>query len=214
MTNIGTHGPKSEQIKKLAAVPSRSLAALLLLRGIPEESIQDTLEGLEEIGTPITVEDAVAWPFKPDLAAETPYRYGQFSDGREYPVYYAALDRQTCLAEIAHHLQTDIQRTGDFPRFYFLIESAFSGEACELVGLEQTYPDLTSQTETGYPFCQELARGERARGSTALQTRSARDPNGVCVPVFSQQSITLHQKSQSVRLSMSEQGLQAVWLTS
>lgn len=53
-----------------------------------------------------------------------------------------------------------------------------------LVGLEGQYSDLVSTTEAGYPFCQRVAQWSVGEGAEALHTRSARDDEGTCVPVF------------------------------
>lgn len=203
---------RTERISRLAIIPHELLIATLLRRGVPADSIDDTLLGLTEIGAPITIEDAVSYPFKPRTDQLLPFGEGRFSDGREYAVYYAALDDATCFAEIRYHLDLDLPKNLKFPRFYFLIESTFEGLTLDLVGQEVRYPDLVSPTKSGYPTCRAIAKEARNAGADALHTRSARAPQGICFPVFRLKSMRDHRKMRSVRVSAASGKAHAEWL--
>jgi hypothetical protein len=58
-----------------------------------------------------------------------------------------------------------------------------------LCGHENSYPDLTSETDWGYPFCQRLAIEARSKVD-ALHAPSAHERSGICVPVFSEQTLS------------------------
>ena len=57
-------------------------------------------------------------------------------------------------------------------------------------GYEETYPDLISTTDAGYPFCRSVARWAQALGAQALHSKSARRHEGACVPVFVRECIS------------------------
>jgi hypothetical protein len=101
------------------------------------------------------------------------------------PVYYAALEERTCVEELRHHQGRALQ-----PGKYFAMVSCwFDGIVLLLRGHENSYPDLTSETEGGYPFCQRLAIEARSKVD-ALHAPSAREESGTCVPVFSEQTLS------------------------
>ena len=174
---------RADTVLRLAALPR--IEAILLGRGIAAESIQDVKRALATVNFVMDATDAVRSAFR------TP-RSGRFSD-LHLPVFYSALEETTCVAEISYHHARQLaeQASGAFPydRYYDLIRVDFSGVALMLLGEEHNYSDLVSATEVGYPFCQNLAKEAAADSIDALYTRSARAPNGTCVPVFSETAL-------------------------
>ena len=69
-----------------------------------------------------------------------------------------------------------------------------------VAGHEETYPDLVSPTDAGYPFCQRLAAAARDNGKDALYASSARC-SGICVPIFSEPTISKASIRATVRFS-------------
>ena len=114
-----------------------------------------------------------------------PFREGRFGDGT-IGVYYSAIEEDTCKKEVAFYLNEQIKdlNRDKYPRTYHSIECHYEGATVDLRGKEKKYPNLVSNTKTGYPFCQDLARRAVERGIVGFLAPSARNPGGTCVPVF------------------------------
>ena len=172
---------------RLASLPRERIEAVLLKRGISPESIPEVRAALGVANVPLNAEEAVSYSFR------GPYGVGRFGDGT-FGVFYSARAEPTCIEEISYHhgRQLAEQRSGTFPhdRYYDLILCDFAGDTLTLLGAEAKYSDLVSPTEAGYPFCQRLAKVAIVQGVDAFYTRSARDQNGTCVPIFNPKSIT------------------------
>ena len=177
---------RHEAVLKLASLPKSSIEEALLRRGLNPSSIEDAKAVLALVSTPVTPNDVVGYSFTKHGAPPI-FGKGRFGDG-SFPVFYTALERETCEEEIKHHLQEAIA-TVPFTRFYQLITCEFSGVVLDLCGKERDHPDLVSKTESGYPFCQALARTARSSGIEAFHTPSARRNGGICTPVFSHSSL-------------------------
>jgi hypothetical protein len=153
-------------------------------------------EALSAANVPLNAEEAVSYSFR------EPYDVGRFGDGT-FGVCYSARAETTCIAEISYHHERQLaeQRSGEFPhdRYYNIISFDYAGDTLTLLGSDAKYPDLISPTETGYPFCQRLAKEAIGQGVEAFYTRSARDEHGTCVPIFKRRSITNEQPSARFR---------------
>jgi hypothetical protein len=176
----------AEQIRRLWALP-RSVTAALIRRGISPASIAEAVAILNEIGGVTTPEDAVAASFRPRSATQPKFGVGRFGDG-SYPVFYAALDEKTCIEEVKNRIEAE-STTDPYARHFFILECRYEGLTLILIGHERAHPELTSETQSGYPFCQTLAARARNEGIDAFHTRSARWSPGTCVPVFSERSL-------------------------
>ena len=182
-----TREHRADTVLKLAALPRQRIEAILLRRGIADDSVAEVKEALGEVDFVLDAQEAVAYSFR------EPYRIGRFSDG-QFAVFYSALEEETCIAEISYRYaaQFEEQRSGAFPydRYYHLITCNFAGMTLTLVGEEEKYQALVSPTEAGYRFCQQLAKAARDEGIDALYTRSARASNGTCTPIFTQSTLS------------------------
>jgi hypothetical protein len=158
----------------------------LLGRGHDPDDIEVIKAALALVGTPITPQDAVDYSFTRHGSPPT-FGKGRFGDGNA-PVFYTALEEETCEAEVSHHIKDEIAAV-PFPRFFQLIACDFSGPVLVLIGKEADYPDLVSPTEAGYPFCQALAQSARGSNIGAFLTPSARRDGGICTPVFSRSAL-------------------------
>jgi hypothetical protein len=174
-------------VLRLASLPRERIEAVLLKRGISPESIPEVKAALGVANVPLNAEEAVSYSFR------EPYSVGRFGDGT-FGVFYSARAEPTCIAEISYHHRRQLaeQQSGTFPhdRYYDLISCDFAGNTLTLVGAEAKYTDLISPTQAGYPFCQRLAKEAIGQGVDAFYTRSARDQNGTCVPIFSPRGMT------------------------
>lgn len=178
---------KNEVVLKLASFPKTSIDETLLNRGLDPNSIRDAKAILALVGAPFTPDEAVAYSFMPHGAPPT-FGKGRFGDG-SYPVYYSALEMETCKEEVRHRLK-DAKAAVPFDRYFQIIACDFSGEVLNLCGHEGAHPELVSKTEDGYSFCQALAMAARGSAIQAFHTPSARKTEGICTPVFSRPALT------------------------
>ena len=187
---------RSESVHKLASLPPDTINSILILRGIASENVEEVSLLLARTGSPFTAEEVVAYSFERRDDRTRPFGFGRFGDGNEYPVYYSAIEEETCIEEVKHRarLGFEAMQSGElpYPRFYQFISSTFDGVTLILCGQEQTHPDLVSADESGYPFCQSLARQARTQGISAFHAPSARRKGGVCVPVFTKDALSNH----------------------
>ncbi len=183
---------ESATVGRIVSVPDQgdSARTILLRRGIRSQDLDDVLP-LISAKTPCTPGEVLDKAFRPRPDRNPPYPEGRFGDG-SFPVYYSALEEATCKKEIAYHL---CEQGGDpvedpDPRAYRLMACGYRGMTADLRGKESKHTDLTSSTSSGYPFCQSLARDAVKRGYDGFLTTSARNPEGTCVPVFTQTALS------------------------
>lgn len=178
---------QNETVYRLAALPE-SLMRILLDRGLSVESARLATEAMQGNGEVTTADEAVRESFRPHTDFPTPFPLGRFGDG-SYGVCYSALAIQTSIEEVAHHRKDEIIELGH-PRYFRTLRCSFSGSVLVLVGHETRYPDLISQTGDGYPFCRSIAAEAIPAGYDALRTPSARHPGGICIPVFTEPTLS------------------------
>jgi hypothetical protein len=196
---------RSEPVHKLASLPRETINSILIRRGIAAENVEEVTSLLATAGSPLTAEQVVAYSFERHDDRTPPFRVGRFGDGNDYPVYYSAIEEQTCIAEVRHHARKSFEamQSGElpYPRFYQFVSSAFNGLTLTLCGHEGAHPELVSADESGYPFCQSLARQAHVQGISAFHAPSARHNGGVCVPVFMQQALSAHRPGHFLRFA-------------
>jgi hypothetical protein len=184
---------RSEPVHKLASLPPGTINTILIGRGISVESVEEVGPLLATVGSPFTAEEVVAYSFE---RHDDRFGVGRFGDGSDYPVYYSAIEEETCIAEIRHRARKSFEamQSGELPyaRYYQFVSSVFDGLTLILCGHEGAHPELVSADESGYPFCQSLARQALTQKISAFHAPSARRDGGVCVPVFIQQALSNH----------------------
>ena len=178
---------------RLAAMPRNEPRAILLQRGIYPVNVADTIAAIEGVGIALGIEEMIDNAFRPRMDKPKPFQEGRFGDGM-IGVYYSAIEETTCEKEIAFHQKGVFVELGyesfQHPRFYSLIDCRFSGFIVELRGMEEKHPELTSETERGYPFCQRLGRQAVENNVEGFLAPSARNRGGTCVPVFTRRALT------------------------
>lgn len=149
--------------------------------------------------------------FVPQGDKPTPFPIGRFGDG-SMGVYYSALEEATCERELAFHLHAAFLEVGGSlraqPRYYSLIVCFFSGVMKDFRGGESTCPDLVSESTSGYPYCQSLARLAVKENIDGFLTASARNPGGTCVPVFARAALSDPEIRHEVALVISAAGVE------
>ena len=179
-------------VLRLAAIGRQPLRTILGARRIDPNEHEAIASALAASSPALSAEAVLDEPFRPRTGTTTPFRVGRFGDGT-LGVYYAALEQRTCEREIAFHLgpETADAYAAGFraPRRYTLVECEYGGATTELRGKEGAHPELVSPSKAGYPFCQRLAKQAVAAGIAGFLTRSARYPEGTCVPVFARDAL-------------------------
>jgi hypothetical protein len=187
---------RSAQVLRLVALPRERLETILTERGIAFDDLEDVKAALVGVGAVLTAEDAVAYTFSREV--HLPQRFNT----AEFPAFYSALGKDTCIAEVKYHLSALVSTA--FPRYYHFLEVAFNGTALVLCGHQGDHPELISASNSGYPFCQELAAAARQDGIDALYAPSARHSGGICVPVFHAHVLSSPQITGSLRFLLNE----------
>ena len=189
--------PKKEQhtVVRLSAV-SDSIVERLLNRGISPESFSEIQGRLRRLKIVIELAQLIDKVFEPSTNPKhpTPFAKTRFSNG-DKAVFNSALEDETSIKEIRYH-QMQSGEFGDLentpkapPRYFRLYETDFDGTMLDLFIIHADCPELTSEDESGYPRCRQLAEEARSRSINAFRTPSARRPEGSCTPVFDRQSL-------------------------
>jgi hypothetical protein len=103
-------------------------------------------------------------------------------NGAERGAWYAALDLETCLAEVRHHLTEALAQIGVYEAVvdYAELHASFAGE---FVDLRQhvDHACLHPEKAIGYPAGNALADAARARGLNGIIYPSVRREGGTCI---------------------------------
>ncbi len=178
------------EVFRLASISNETLRTLLLGMGIAPTSLEEIENLVNNVGKGITIsaEDVVENSFNPSERTP-PFQVTRFGDGT-IGIFYSALEEETCKRECEFHLSNDNFETSNHPRFYSMIKCCFQGSTLDLRGCESKHPELVSDTDVGYPFCQELGKHAVQNGIKGFFTPSARLKRGTCVPVFFRTAVT------------------------
>ena len=103
-------------------------------------------------------------------------------NGPDRGAWYAALDAETCLAEVAFHLTRFLADTGVYEAVvdYAELFASFAGEFLDLRQAPD-HPALNPDTDVGYPEGNRLADAALAQGLNGILYPSVRHPGGVCI---------------------------------
>jgi RES domain-containing protein len=95
--------------------------------------------------------------------------------------WYAALDVQTCLEEVAFHMSEFLERAGSFDAVveYAEMFASMAGEFLDLRGVD--HASLGPDTTVSYMQGNALADAARARGLNGIIYPSVRHPGGTCL---------------------------------
>lgn len=175
-------------VLRLSSILSNSIEKTLRQIGVDPANIEATASALSRVKINLTANEIVDDTFRPRKEETTPYPIGRFSDG-SFGVYYSALEESTCKKEIIFHTKDQLEQIPNRPRYFSLIECKYSGITSDLRGSEIDFPKLVSKTNSGYSFCQRLAKQAIKQGFDGLFTMSARHDGGTCVPVFTRTAL-------------------------
>jgi hypothetical protein len=96
--------------------------------------------------------------------------------------WYAALDVESCLREVAHHMSEFLARSGQLKGVVEYSEM-FASMAGEFVDLRRTpgHPCLDPDPAVGYPVGNAIADAARAQGLNGIIYPSVRHAGGTCI---------------------------------
>jgi hypothetical protein len=96
--------------------------------------------------------------------------------------WYAALDVETCIREVAYHMAEFLARSGEL-RGVVEYAEMFASMAGEFVDLRQTpgHLCLDPNPAVGYPIGNTIADAARARGLNGIIYPSVRHAGGTCI---------------------------------
>jgi len=111
-------------------------------------------------------------------------------NGAERGAWYAALDLDTCLVEVRHHLTEALAQTGVYEAIvdYAELYASFAGEFVDLRP-HIDHPCLHPEKGIGYPAGNALANAARARGLNGIIYPSVRHARGICVAALFPHSV-------------------------
>ena len=97
--------------------------------------------------------------------------------------WYAALARQTAIAEVAFHLTRELTRIGDYHAIvdYAELFAGFAGDFADLRGITPPPACLDPDPAVGYPLGNAYAERVRAAGWNGIVYPSVRDRGGTCL---------------------------------
>lgn len=106
-------------------------------------------------------------------------------NGETRGAWYAALDVETCLAEITFHMTEFLAATGIFEAVadYAEMFCSVSGEFLDLRGLP-AHPGLSPDKAAGYPQGNRLALEARRVGLNGIIYPSVRHDGGTCLAIL------------------------------
>ncbi len=107
-------------------------------------------------------------------------------NGASRGAWYAALETQTSLAEVAFHMTRVLADAGDFNAVveYAEMFASLAGEFADLRDLDPAPDCLHPDPNVGYPAGNALAEEVRARGLNGIIYPSVRHAGGTCFAVL------------------------------
>ncbi len=169
----------------LALVPDDELDALAEIEGATSARLQAEHHGSGTIDQRELVHGVPQASFINAAFAYSKPRERNRFNGPDRGAWYAALDVETCIAEVAYHMTEFLARTEKFTATveYAEMHASLAGA---YVDLRPTpgHRCLDPDPEVGYPAGNALADAARARGLNGIVYPSVRHPGGTCFAVL------------------------------
>ena len=176
-----------DTIYRLANPPRLSAALADLGAELPD--IAETIEFLSGVADDdITV--LLDAPFAEKPAGSYIKKATRFSDG-SWKVFYGALERETCVAEVGSWCLRNMQSAPPAPRRFYYREfrCRVNTSGFDVRPKKAEWPYLTGDVSS-YAECHALAREARTVGAQALLCPSARYDTGTTTPVFARVALS------------------------
>ena len=123
------------------------------------------------------------------FAYPKPGRINRFN-GERRGAWYASLDVETSLAEVAFHITQELAKIGVFEtRVEFAeLHASFAGEAIDLLATPQ-HPSLHPDPNLGYPAGNALAMEALREGIQIIRYPSVRHDGGICIAALAPHAV-------------------------
>lgn len=104
-------------------------------------------------------------------------------NGPSRAAWYAALEIETCLAEVIFHLTRELDHVGNYDAVVEYIElyASFAGEFADLRKIDRAHPCLNSDPDIAYPIGNAFAQIVLQRDLNGIIYPSVRNPDGTCL---------------------------------
>lgn len=111
-------------------------------------------------------------------------------NGENRGAWYAALDVNTCLAEVRFHITRELSNIGEYNTRvdYAEMFASFAGDFLEIAP-GSDHPCLHPDPAIGYPAGNAVADAARANGISLLSYPSVRSPGGTCFAALSPNAV-------------------------
>jgi hypothetical protein len=162
-------------------VSANDAAALAEIEGATSQRLLAESRGAEGIGRGEFLHGVPYASFvNAAFAYWKPREMNRFNSTRG--AWYAALDVETCLREVAWHMAEFLAQSGLLKGVVEYTEM-FASMAGEFVDLRQTpdHPCLDPDRAAGYPIGNAIADAARAQGLNGIIYPSVRHPGGTCI---------------------------------
>jgi RES domain-containing protein len=166
-------------------VDEDDLAALSEIEGATSTRLMAEDHGLESVSANEFVFGVPHAKFiNAAFAYSKPRELNRFN-GPGRGAWYAALDADTCLQEVAFHMADFLGRTGDYRAVveYVELHASLAGEFVDLRDATG-HPSLDPNPSTAYPVGNALAEAARAAGLNGIIYPSVRHSGGTCFAVL------------------------------
>lgn len=167
-------------------VDTDDLAALYEIEGATSTRLVAQDRGLESLAANEFVFNVPHAKFvNASFAYAKPRELNRFN-GPGRGAWYAALDVETCLVEVVHHMTEVLGRTGDYNAVveYAEMFASLAGEYVDLRGAAPDHPCLHPDPGIAYPQGNALADAARAKGLNGIIYPSVRHAGGTCFAVL------------------------------
>jgi RES domain-containing protein len=117
--------------------------------------------------------------------------------------WYAAMDVETCIEEVAYHMGRELERVNDFDAVvdYAEMFASFAGEFVDLRDVAGTPPCLHPDPAIGYPEGNRLAEQVLAAGHNGVIYPSVRHQGGTCLAALWPHAVQSVAQGRVVRLT-------------
>jgi hypothetical protein len=174
-----------------ALVPEEELEALAEIEGATSARLLGQRNGTGVIDAREFVFGVPCAAFiNASFAYARPRTLNRFN-GPERGAWYAALELETCIAEVGFHLARELAAVGDYHAVveYAELFASFAGSFLDLRDLPERPACLDPDPAVGYPSGNEVAAAGRAGGQNGIIYPSVRRAGGICVVALLPQAV-------------------------
>ncbi len=165
------------------------IAALAEIEGATSQRLVAESRGAEGLSRDELVHGAPFANFiNAAFAYSKPKEPNRFNAARG--AWYAALDVETCLREVAFHMADFLAKSGEYKGVveYAELFASMAGEFVDL-RLAPAHPCLDPDPAVGYPIGNAIADAARAQGLNGVIYPSVRRAGGVCIAALTPHAV-------------------------